>query len=39
MCMRCLEMSRRSLLVGGGVAAAAFHTGIAQARIKPSETG
>jgi len=37
MCMRCLEMSRRSLLVGGGVAAAAFHTGIAQARIKPSE--
>jgi len=37
MCTRCLEMSRRSLLVGGGVAAAALHTGAAQARIRPSD--
>ena len=37
MCMRCLEISRRSLLVGGGAAAAALHTGMASARIKPSQ--
>jgi len=36
MCLRCLELSRRSLLVGGGVAAAALHTGIAEARVLPS---
>jgi beta-barrel assembly-enhancing protease len=36
MCMRCLQISRRSLLVGGGIAAAALHTGVAQARIKPA---
>lgn len=37
MCMRCLEISRRSLLVGGGVAAAALHTGVASARIRPAD--
>ena len=37
MCMRCFEVSRRSLLVGGGVGAAALHTGVAQARILPSQ--
>ena len=30
--MRCLELTRRSLLVGGGAAAAALHAGVAQAR-------
>ena len=35
MCLRCLELSRRSLLVGGGVAAASLATGVAQARIRP----
>ena len=35
MCIRC-EISRRSLLVGGGLAAAALTTGIAAARIPPS---
>jgi predicted Zn-dependent protease len=37
MCARCLEVSRRSLLIGGGVAAAALHTGVAQARIRPQD--
>ena len=35
MCFRC-EISRRSLLVGGGVAAASLASGIAVARIPPS---
>ena len=35
MCIRC-EISRRSLLVGGGALAAATMTGVAQARIKPA---
>jgi predicted Zn-dependent protease len=34
MCIRC-EMSRRSLLAGGGAALAALHTGIASARVLP----
>jgi predicted Zn-dependent protease len=37
MCARCLALSRRSLLVGGGVAAAALTTGTAQARIRPAD--
>ena len=37
MCMRCLEISRRSLLAGGGVAAAALATGVAQARVRPQD--
>src|SRR5690348_17210055 len=37
MCMRCLELSRRSLLVGGGAAAAALTTGVAEARIRPAD--
>jgi hypothetical protein len=37
MCGRCAALSRRSLLVGGGVAAASFGTGLAQARILPQE--
>jgi predicted Zn-dependent protease len=35
--MRCLEMNRRSLLAGGGLAAAAMTTGVAHARVRPSE--
>ena len=31
------RVSRRSLLVGGGVAVAALHTGIADARIRPAD--
>ncbi len=37
MCMRCFEMNRRSLLAGGGIAAAAMTTGVAHARVRPSE--
>ena len=37
MCLRCVEMSRRALLVGGGAAAAALHTGVAQARVRPQD--
>jgi predicted Zn-dependent protease len=37
MCPNCLEISRRSLLVGGGVAAASLTTGVAQARVLPRE--
>ncbi len=36
MCVRC-AMSRRSLLVGGGVAAASLATGVAGARILPKD--
>jgi predicted Zn-dependent protease len=36
MCIRC-EISRRSLLIGGGVAAASLATGIADARILPKD--
>jgi len=37
MCSRCLELTRRSLLLGGGAAAAALHTGIAEARVLPRD--
>ena len=37
MCGRCLELTRRSVLVGGGIAAAATQTGVAQARIRPQD--
>ncbi len=37
MCMRCAEISRRSLLVGGGAVAASMATGIAQARTRPAD--
>ena len=37
MCWRCNQLSRRSLLAGGGIAAASLATGVAQARIKPAE--
>jgi predicted Zn-dependent protease len=37
MCTRCLELTRRSLLAGGGVVAAALHAGVAQARIRPQD--
>ena len=37
MCMRCYELNRRSLLVGGGVAAASLTTGVAQARVRPAD--
>jgi predicted Zn-dependent protease len=35
--MRCIEVTRRSLLLGGGAAAAALHTGAAQARVRPQD--
>jgi predicted Zn-dependent protease len=35
--MRCLEITRRSLLLGGGAAAAALHTGLADARVRPQD--
>ncbi len=37
MCLRCYEMSRRSLLAGGGIAAASLTTGVAQARVRPAD--
>jgi predicted Zn-dependent protease len=37
MCARCLALSRRSLLAGGGAAAASLATGIAEARILPRD--
>ncbi|MEA3067473.1 MAG: hypothetical protein QOK41_880 [Sphingomonadales bacterium] len=37
MCMRCVELTRRSLLVGGGAAEAALHTGVAEARVRPQD--
>ncbi|MGH6659089.1 MAG: M48 family metallopeptidase, partial [Sphingomicrobium sp.] len=37
MCWRCTQLSRRSLLAGGGLAAASLATGVAQARIKPAD--
>jgi len=37
MCLRCLELSRRSLLISGGVAAASVTAGVAQARIRPAD--
>ena len=37
MCMRCAEISRRSLLVGGGALMASTATGVAQARIRPAD--
>lgn len=37
MCGRCLELSRRSLLVGGGATAGALVTGTAGARVLPKD--
>ena len=37
MCGRCLELSRRSLLIGGAAATASIHAGVAEARIKPQD--
>jgi predicted Zn-dependent protease len=37
MCARCLEMSRRSLLMGGGATLAAMHAGVASARVLPQD--
>jgi beta-barrel assembly-enhancing protease len=37
MCLRCYEVSRRSLLIGGGAAAATLTTGVAQARVRPAD--
>ena len=37
MCMRCLEITRRSMLVGGAAAAASLHAGVAQARPRPQD--
>jgi predicted Zn-dependent protease len=35
--MRCVEISRRSLLAGGAAAAASLHAGVAAARINPAD--
>jgi predicted Zn-dependent protease len=35
--MRCVELTRRSLLAGGAVAAASLHTGVAEARVRPQD--
>jgi beta-barrel assembly-enhancing protease len=37
MCLRCVELTRRSLLVGGAAAAASLHTGVAHARVLPKD--
>ena len=37
MCIKCLEISRRSMLVGGGALAASSMTGVANARIRPAD--
>ena len=37
MCMRCVELTRRSLLAGGALAAASLHTGVAEARVRPQD--
>ena len=37
MCLRCAELSRRSLLVGGGALVASTATGVAQARTRPAD--
>jgi len=37
MCGHCLELTRRSLLAGGGAAIAAFQTGVANARVRPAD--
>lgn len=35
--LRCHEVSRRAMLLGGAAAAASVHSGIAQARIRPQD--
>ena len=37
MCHRCLELTRRGLLLGGAAATASLHTGVAQARVRPQD--
>jgi predicted Zn-dependent protease len=37
MCNHCLEISRRSMLAGGGALAASLATGVAQARVRPAD--
>jgi len=37
MCLRCPEVSRRAMLLGGAAAAASIHAGVAQARIRPQD--
>jgi len=37
MCARCSQLTRRSLLAGGGIAAASLATGVAQARVRPAD--
>jgi predicted Zn-dependent protease len=37
MCANCRELTRRSLLIGGGAVAAALHTGVAEARVRPAD--
>jgi predicted Zn-dependent protease len=37
MCVRCSELSRRSLLIGGAAAASALTTGVANARVRPAD--
>ncbi len=37
MCGRCLQLTRRSLLAGGAIGAAALHAGVAEARVRPQD--
>jgi predicted Zn-dependent protease len=37
MCQRCLDLTRRTLLVSGGAAAVALQAGLAVARVRPRE--
>jgi Zn-dependent protease with chaperone function len=37
MCERCLQLTRRALIMGGGAVAAGLHAGVAQARIRPQD--
>ncbi len=37
MCLRCVEVTRRAMLLGGAAAAASIGTGAAQARIRPQD--
>ena len=37
MCRHCVDVSRRAMLLGGAAAAASFHTGVAQARVRPED--
>jgi predicted Zn-dependent protease len=37
MCLHCIALSRRSLLLGGTAAAVSLHAGVAEARVRPED--